>query len=62
MPKKQVVPLDDEEDVSKEDYEDKDKVADPFSEPDDDDYDDGVEDGEGDDASSSASVEIGDDF
>lgn len=61
MPKKQVVPIDEEEDMSKEDYEDKDKLADPFAEDTDDDYDDGVEDGD-DEASASGSAEIGDDF
>ena len=57
MPKKQVVPLDDEEDVSKEDYEDKDKVSDVFAPDDDEDYDDGVHDGGGDAA---ANAEMGD--
>ena len=57
MPKKQVVPLDDEEDVSKEDYEDKDKVSDVFAPDDDEDYDDGVHDGDSDTA---ASAEVGD--
>ncbi|MEK6848971.1 MAG: hypothetical protein AABY01_00185 [Nanoarchaeota archaeon] len=60
MPKKQVLPLDDEDDVTKEDYEDKDKLADVFSEPVDDEFDDSVDDSNED--SSSASAEIGDDF
>ena len=61
--KKEISPaiIDDEDDLSKEDYADKDKLVDSkeFFE---DDEEENVEDGDEDDPSASAAIDIGDDF
>ena len=61
--KKEISPaiIDEEDDLSKEDYADKDKLVDSkeFFE---DDEEENVEDGDADDPSASAAIDIGDDF